>query len=145
MFDQVAYNRSYYARNRERLKARARERRLASPEQKKAQDAAYYRLNRDRILARSKQWCTDNPRRARELAVSRQHTLRARRAGTFLEVVDPALVYERDEGVCGICGKPVDRDEYELDHIVPTSRGGPHCYANVQLSHPPCNRSKGTD
>jgi 5-methylcytosine-specific restriction endonuclease McrA len=61
----------------------------------------------------------------------------------FVDDVDPRVVFERDKGVCGICLTPVDpASKWEIDHIVPISKGGPHAYANVQLSHRRCNRSK---
>lgn len=36
----------------------------------------------------------------------------------------------------------IDRD-YDLDHIVPKSRGGTIALSNLQLSHKHCNRAKG--
>jgi len=59
-------------------------------------------------------------------------------------------IYRRDDWVCQICKKPVDKtlsfpDPYcaSLDHIVPLSRGGTHESTNVQLTHLSCNTSKG--
>ena len=53
-------------------------------------------------------------------------------------------MFKRDKGRCGICRKKVDPADWHLDHIVPLSRGGEHSYANVQVTHPFCNESKGT-
>ena len=52
--------------------------------------------------------------------------------------------------VCGICGKPVDKDlRYPhplspcVDHIVPVAKGGhPSDLSNMQLAHWTCNRMK---
>jgi 5-methylcytosine-specific restriction endonuclease McrA len=52
-------------------------------------------------------------------------------------------VFERDEGICGICGEPVAREEFDVDHVIPLALGGEHSYANVRLSHVPCNRRRG--
>lgn len=59
-------------------------------------------------------------------------------------------VLERDNWVCGICGKPIDEskkcpddDSPSVDHIVPLARGGAHVYANVQAAHFKCNWNKG--
>lgn len=60
----------------------------------------------------------------------------------FIEDVRPAVVYERCGGKCGICGSPVDRQSFEVDHIIPLSRGGEHSYANTQAAHRRCNRKK---
>lgn len=52
--------------------------------------------------------------------------------------------------ICGICGKPVDKDlKYPhplsacVDHIVPVAKGGhPSDLDNLQLAHWTCNRQK---
>lgn len=52
--------------------------------------------------------------------------------------------------VCGICGKPVDKDlRYPhplspcVDHIIPVAKGGhPSDLDNLQLAHWTCNRQK---
>lgn len=58
----------------------------------------------------------------------------------------------RAEGLpCGICGMPIDYSLpagdpmcYELDEIVPVSKGGsPYERANVQPAHRICNQRKG--
>lgn len=55
-------------------------------------------------------------------------------------------VYERDHGICGICGLPVplccDRNDgwsRTMDHIEPVMTGGEHSYGNCQLAHRICN------
>jgi 5-methylcytosine-specific restriction endonuclease McrA len=68
---------------------------------------------------------------------------RARLRGVKVENVDHAVVYERDGGVCGICGEPVDVTDFHVDHIVPIALGGEHSYANAQVAHPACNKRKG--
>jgi 5-methylcytosine-specific restriction endonuclease McrA len=67
----------------------------------------------------------------------------ARKLGVVVEHVDRRILFERDEGVCGICRKPVDRDDFHVDHVIPLARGGEHSYANTQIAHPPCNLAKG--
>lgn len=59
------------------------------------------------------------------------------------QVVDRQIVYERDEGICGICKESVDRDDFHIDHVIPLARGGKHSYADVQVAHPVCNSRKG--
>ena len=56
----------------------------------------------------------------------------------------------KTEGVCGICGQPVDfsyKSPHPLsptvDHIIPVSRGGhPSDIDNLQLAHRCCNMEK---
>ena len=60
--------------------------------------------------------------------------------------------FARRGDVCGICGKPIDYSLkvgdpsgmwYELDEIVPISRGGsPYDEDNLQSAHARCNRKK---
>jgi len=52
-------------------------------------------------------------------------------------------VYERDNGICHLCGKPANVHYFDLDHVVPRSRGGTDDESNLCLSHPYCNRSRG--
>lgn len=68
---------------------------------------------------------------------------RARKRQALVEKVDREVVWERDEGICGLCGLPVERSDWHLDHVVPLARGGEHSYANVQVAHPICNQRKG--
>ena len=53
--------------------------------------------------------------------------------------------------ICGICGKPVEKNKYKyphplspaIDHIVPVAKGGhPSALSNLQLAHMCCNREK---
>jgi 5-methylcytosine-specific restriction endonuclease McrA len=56
--------------------------------------------------------------------------------------VDREEIYKRDNAICGLCGEFVPWDLFEIDHIVPLSRGGRHIAVNVQVSHGRCNRRK---
>jgi hypothetical protein len=53
-----------------------------------------------------------------------------------------SLVFERDEGVCQLCGQAVE-GPFHVDHIQPFSLGGPTIESNLQLAHPTCNIRKG--
>ena len=44
-------------------------------------------------------------------------------------------------GMCGICEEFI-QGKFHVDHVIPLSKGGLHCYANVQPAHPNCNRKK---
>lgn len=69
------------------------------------------------------------------------------RPEAFVEDVDPQAVWERNRGVCGICGEgvqPPGGEEFTIDHIVSLRNGGEHSYANVQSAHRRCNSRKGS-
>ena len=61
-------------------------------------------------------------------------------------------VYEKDHGICQICGKPCDVDDAKwgyigpnyptIDHIIALANGGSHTWGNVQLAHHLCNSLK---
>lgn len=65
-------------------------------------------------------------------------------------------VYEKDCGVCYLCGKPCDWNDFleredafvagdlypSIDHVQPLSKGGLHAWENVRLAHRRCNSLK---
>lgn len=53
-------------------------------------------------------------------------------------------LYEIQKGKCFICEEPIDlvRDKWEIDHIIPRSKGGKDDENNYGLTHEPCNRNK---
>jgi len=55
------------------------------------------------------------------------------------------VVYERDGGICMICGSRIRRHQkFHVDHIVPLSKGGAEFdLTNLQLACPQCNLYKG--
>ena len=51
--------------------------------------------------------------------------------------------YERQKGLCAICGKQFELVEMQGDHIVPWSKGGKTLPDNLQMLCPLCNQQKG--
>jgi 5-methylcytosine-specific restriction endonuclease McrA len=123
----AAKRREWHQENRERRRRMARLQPSSQPEYQRENVARWRERNYDRHLAQ-----------ARVYAAAR----RARRRDQFVEHVEAFVVYDRDSGMCGICGLPVERTDFHVDHIVPLARGGEHSYANVQAAHPLCNASK---
>ena len=50
--------------------------------------------------------------------------------------------YERQQGICPICGEHYDIGEMEADHITPWSQGGKTLAENCQMLCRECNRRK---
>lgn len=122
------YFKRYYATNKER---------------RKQESQGWYRDNSDRAAVARKSYVAANPDKVRAWGRKSANTRRAITKHVFVEVVDPRVVFERDKGICGICLKSVDpASHWEVDHVTPISKGGPHSYANTQLSHRKCNRAK---
>lgn len=123
------YFRKHYTANAERRKRAAR---------------AWYRANTERARQQQKAYVESHRDLIRRISRNSRATRRAVQAKAFVERVDPQVVYERDRGVCGICRGVVKPDSHwEIDHVIPLSKGGAHSYANVQLAHRSCNRAKG--
>ena len=106
---------------------------------KKACDKAYRETHKDKKAAyRVAAWQKANPDKCRDINARR----RALKRGATVDPVSRAVVFERDRGICHLCGKRVDPKDWHLDHIVPLSQGGEHSYKNVAVSHPTCNMRK---
>ena len=147
----LAYGRAYREAHREDRRAYNREymhRYRADPEKRAAQLAgtrAWHQAHPERMQELARQYKTRHPAkvRARKRLNNvrwRQRVQGARVAGVL---VDPSAIYERDAGVCGICGLPIANKPWSIDHIVPVSRDGLDVPENVQLAHLCCNGWKG--
>jgi len=53
-------------------------------------------------------------------------------------------VWRRDKGICQVCGRRVNRNDWALGHNRPRSRGGKMTMKNTYVVCPPCNRSQHT-
>jgi 5-methylcytosine-specific restriction endonuclease McrA len=133
---------------RDRVRAKAKDRYATDPEfaqtirdrtnarvrDKRANDPAWVERERARSL--------DKDRRNREGTLRRQRTRRARKAGVPTDGHTRAEVWERDSGVCQLCGVQLDPQTWQEDHVIPIALDGPDTLENVQASCPSCNRRK---
>lgn len=96
--------------------------------------------------ARRVEHATERHRRyMKGMKKSREHQIAETDAGD----VDFNNLYERDNGICQICGmdvhwvKQIDNNwDGTIDHVVPLSLGGKHAMDNCQLAHRICNSIK---
>lgn len=51
-------------------------------------------------------------------------------------------IFRKDEGICRICGRKVEFDDGEVDHILPSSKGGDGAPENLQWTCHRCNKIK---
>lgn len=127
--------------NAELLKNRLEETR----EQRAAAWAAYYEKHRERLIAASVQWLRENPQRRSAYSAARHARTRGSADAENFSLDE---IFERDSGLCHLCGQKVARktkrrrDGPSMDHIVPVSQGGPHTRENVALAHFSCNASR---
>ena len=75
---------------------------------------------------------------------------RALLSTSTVEDVNPVDIYEHDDWICQICGKPVKQGvngkhplQPSLDHIIPLSKGGTHTPDNLRCTHLKCNIERG--
>ena len=85
-----------------------------------------------------------------------RHYYHVKYGDEYTKYFDPSVtlknLYERDGGICQICGEPCDWQDKSwgtngpmypsLDHIIPRANGGTHTWDNVQLAHCICNSYK---
>lgn len=101
----------------------------------------YREENQEADRESSRQWRKNNPQKVRDSS-SKHKALR--RGAPDGELVSRDLVWERDQGICGVCNQRIGEGSiWHLDHIIPVSKGGRHIYTNVQATHPTCNLTKG--
>lgn len=163
------YQREWAQTNREHVNEKARERRRENPgpayertrrwQEKNPDKVREYRVNfkelnptyhadwraanRERLNEQQREKYWSDPEAARKRGREDASKRRARMKGSSeFEDVDHGVVYDRDEGICGICYLPAPPSKWQLDHIIPVSRGGPHTYANTRVSHSECNSWK---
>lgn len=53
-----------------------------------------------------------------------------------------ARIFSRDGKICAICGKPLNIDDFTVDHIKPLSKGGTYNDDNLRAAHERCNKMK---
>jgi 5-methylcytosine-specific restriction endonuclease McrA len=123
------------ARSRKEWKVRNNEQvRIKGREYQKAR----YALDPEFARTASRRWRAAHPEQVRANSGMR----RARLAGVEREPIRRAIVWARDNGICHLCNEPAEPLNWHMDHVIPISRGGPHLYGNVAVSHPACNIRK---
>lgn len=103
---------------------------------------------------------TDNPKycsvkcRNKAHNTTHEHSRRIKiQSGMIDSDITLQGLFNRDRGVCQLCGKPCDWEDIReqdgaliagdnypsIDHILPLSSGGEHSWENVRLAHRRCN------
>ena len=125
------------------------------PKKKRIHAKQYRETHKDIEKARLQNWKTTNPEKYK--AYHSRTKLRNRcNAVNFDEDITLEKLYNRDGGVCALCGGRCNYEDYilkdttfiagntypSIDHIKPLSKGGSHTWDNVQLAHKQCNSIK---
>lgn len=101
---------------------------------------AYREANRERHLEASRRYKREHPDKT--LDACHRHKARLKNAPA-VEKVSRLEIAERDGWICHICGKPVTKKNWSLDHLTPLSKGGEHTAKNIALAHRICNSRRG--
>lgn len=133
------YNRQYNQRPEVKEKKRLHEQAPKYKEKKRQYNQQYYQ--RPENKEKQKQYLQQYKQRPEVKAKARERYHRV--GGTRLRRSWPDLLL-RDGPICGICNEPLNpiREDFHIDHIVPTAHGGTNDLSNLQLAHPHCNMSK---
>lgn len=151
----LARERAYYHANKERRKEARKESARRRKEKIDAYQRAYreknldtlkeaaklrYRKNPQIIIERSALWAKANPLAKRVQTIRRRARLRA--ADGRHTAAELQTLMQRQRNKCASCKDPL-KDGFDVDHIVPLSKGGSNDILNIQLLCHSCNRSKG--
>lgn len=137
----LAEARAYKAKHRDRINERTREQRASlPPEVRKARWLRYRQTNPEQRRERSRAYQKANA--AKFAAYAQERRARVRSAPK-VERIDRNAIYDRDRGICHICGKHVPRKLMTLDHLIPLSKGGEHTARNLAVAHRSCNSKRG--
>lgn len=131
--------RAYREANREALRTKDRQRYAENRERYSEKNCAYYAKNAERRIEERKAWAKKNPDMARALV--RKRRARKMKVGGTHTIVDIQEIKLMQRDRCAACRIRLGT-KYEVDHIVPLSKGGHDGRSNLQLLCPPCNRSK---
>jgi 5-methylcytosine-specific restriction endonuclease McrA len=140
--------------NRERWDEAARAWQKANKEQVAAKRAAWHRANAEHRRIKAKVWREENLERTKAvkkvwLAANKLRTrvytenrrVRKLTNGGSHTPEQIEELYAKQQHHCAGCGASI-RKRYEVDHIIPVTRGGTNDISNIQLLCMPCNRTK---
>ena len=147
----------YCVRHREEQKAYSASRRILKPKEIRICNAAYQSANPEKVKAWQAKWREKSTEKIREYQQRYQtkypekrriisHNYRARKNSNggklSKDVAYKLLMLQHSK--CAICKKNLKKTGFHLDHVVPLARGGKNIDANIQLTCPKCNTSKGS-
>ena len=110
------------------------------------------------IKARSNNcYCSNECLRRTYNAISKDKRIKKMKAVVVDKGITLERLYKKEKGVCYLCGKQCDYNDYiidsngtfiafgnypSIDHVKPLSKGGAHSWDNVRLAHRDCNTKK---
>ena len=129
------YNRSWYYSNPDRARRLARKYYHQSREKNVRRSVEYAKRNREKIRAYRRR----NPHIGKASA-ARRRRLEMEANGSHT-AADIKAQHAAQKARCYWCKEKVG-DRYQVDHVIPLSKGGSDGRENIVIACPPCNRSK---
>lgn len=153
----VCFNCARIEREKKKAQEQARKEKIKEIEQmQKKADKLGARIERAWKMAQGR-----TERKEKERAWQKLHDLkrenRIKGNGKTDKDITLKKLYQRDNGICYLCGKPCDYEDYKrsdkgafiagklypsIDHVKPLSHGGTHTWDNIRLAHMICNSHK---
>ena len=148
------YRLDRYQKNRDRLLADFAKWRKENPKKMKAAHDSWRSRNKDRCVETSRKWYEANKDKSNrsskawreanpEAKRAHYHTRRSRTKnaeGSYIGA-DLKAIFAAQKGKCAYC-RCIIVAGYDIDHIVPLSRGGTNWPRNIQLTCESCNQKK---
>jgi 5-methylcytosine-specific restriction endonuclease McrA len=129
----------YRERNLEACRARSRAYAEANKAAALERFRKWWAFNKEVHNARTRDWTRRNP--LANAAKSRRYKARKREAGGDHTPDEVWLMYEDQGGLCAYCEAPL-LGTFEVDHMIPLSRGGANDWSNLAVTCVSCNRRK---
>lgn len=133
------YQREYKEKNSKKLSEYYKKYRKRNIE-KNREAQRNYRIREGSSLKKyKKEWRENNPERVKTYYSS----YRARKRNALGQFTDEDIVklYIKQKGLCFYCGQAL-KDNYDIDHFTPLSKGGTNYPSNLRLSCHSCNNRK---
>jgi 5-methylcytosine-specific restriction endonuclease McrA len=109
------------------------------PERKRQQKSASQKRNREAARVRGRRYAKRHPEKIRIGCLNRWAMFKAAEGQFTKQDIDE--IYETQQGRCAYCGITL-HGVYEIDHVIPLSRGGSNWPDNLMITCPSCNSSK---
>lgn len=138
-----AYQRKWQIANPEKVRATQRNKYLARREELIERARVYARANKEKIKAYQRAYAASPEGKAAR--ANAEHKRRAKKNACESRATKAQVKKILSSAVhCNYCKAPFDLFRRPtLDHVVPLSKGGPHCLSNLVAACLPCNLEKG--